>query len=160
MLTGRIHVHISMGQTILLPINSHSNLILAIHKHIIKGNTLGSLACITQFHMMKNWGWDKRVFYDVHVHLTGVLAQSVERPPHNREVVGSKPVRVIPKDVKRRELLLPCLAFNNKSNVDLALLSGCRAHDQLGKKNFHFRFNLIKFGVDFKRLLLNEIADC
>ena len=27
-------------------------------------------------------------------------------------------------------------------------------HDRLGKKNFHFRFNLIKFGVDFKRLLL------
>ena len=27
-------------------------------------------------------------------------------------------------------------------------------HDQLGKQNFHFRFNLIKFGVDFKRLLL------
>ena len=31
--------------------------------------------------------------------------------------------------------------------VDLALLSGCRAHDQLGKKNF--RFGLIKFGVDY-----------
>ena len=30
-----------------------------------------------------------------------VLAQSVERPPHNREVVGSIPGRVIPKDVKR-----------------------------------------------------------
>ena len=45
---------------------------------------------------------------------TGVLAQSVERPPHNREVVGSNPGRVIPKDVKRWELLLPCLAFNNK----------------------------------------------
>ena len=41
-----------------------------------------------------------------------VLAQSVERPPHNREVVGSIPGRVIPKDVKRWELLLPCLAFN------------------------------------------------
>ena len=40
------------------------------------------------------------------------LAQSVERPPHNREVVGSIPGRVIPKDVKRWELLLPCLAFN------------------------------------------------
>ena len=64
--------------------------------------------------------------------------------------------KYIPKDVKRRELLLPCLAFSSKgkSNVDLALLSGCRAHDQLGKKNFHFRFNLITFGVDFKRLLL------
>ena len=45
---------------------------------------------------------------------TGVLAQSVERPPHNRQVVGLNPGRVIPKDVKRRELLLPCLAFNNK----------------------------------------------
>ena len=33
----------------------------------------------------------------------GVLAQSVERPPHNREVVGSNPGRVIPKDVKRWE---------------------------------------------------------
>ena len=43
-----------------------------------------------------------------------MLAQSVERPPHNREVVGLNPGRVIPKDVKRRELLLPCLAFNNK----------------------------------------------
>ena len=41
-----------------------------------------------------------------------VLAQSVERPPHNREVVGSIPGRVIPKDVKRWELLLPCLALN------------------------------------------------
>ena len=41
-----------------------------------------------------------------------VLAQAVERPPHNREVVGSIPGRVIPKDVKRWELLLPCLAFN------------------------------------------------
>ena len=41
-----------------------------------------------------------------------VLAPSVERPPHNREVVGSIPGRVIPKDVKRWELLLPCLAFN------------------------------------------------
>ena len=61
--------------------------------------------------------------------------------PHDREVVGSNPGRVIPKDVKRWELLLPCLAF------DLALLSGCRAHDQLGKKNF--RFGLIKFGVDY-----------
>ena len=45
--------------------------------------------------------------------------------------------------------MLPCLAFKNKgySNVDLALLSGCRAYDQLGKKNF--RFGLIKFGVDY-----------
>ena len=43
-----------------------------------------------------------------------VLAQSVERPPHIREVVGSNPGRVIPKDVKRWELLLPCLAFKNK----------------------------------------------
>ena len=43
-----------------------------------------------------------------------MLAQSVERPPHNRDVVGSNPGRVIPKDVQRRELLLPCLAFNNK----------------------------------------------
>ena len=41
-----------------------------------------------------------------------VLAQSVERPPHNREVVGSIPGRVIPTDVKRWELLLPCLALN------------------------------------------------
>ena len=41
-----------------------------------------------------------------------VLAQSVERPPHNREVVGSISGSVIPKDVKRWELLLPCLAFN------------------------------------------------
>ena len=41
-----------------------------------------------------------------------VLAQSVERLPHNREVVGSIPGRVIPKDVKRWELLLPCLALN------------------------------------------------
>ena len=40
---------------------------------------------------------------------TGDLAQSVERPPHNREVVGSNPGRAIPKDVKTRELLLPCL---------------------------------------------------
>ena len=80
------------------------------------------------------------------------MAKSVERPPHNREVLGSNPGRVIPKDVNRRELLLPCLASNNKgkSNVDLALISGCRAHDQLGKKNFHFRFNLTKFGVDLK----------
>ena len=29
-------------------------------------------------------------------------------------VVGLNPGRVIPKDVKRWELLLPCLAFNNK----------------------------------------------
>ena len=41
-----------------------------------------------------------------------VSAQSVERPPHNREVVGSIPGRVIPKDVKRWELMLPCLALN------------------------------------------------
>ena len=39
---------------------------------------------------------------------TGVLAQSVERPPHNQEVVGSNPGRAIPKDGKRWELLLPC----------------------------------------------------
>ena len=45
---------------------------------------------------------------------TGVLSQTVERPPHNREVVGSNPGRVIPKDIKRQELLLPCLAFNIK----------------------------------------------
>ena len=45
---------------------------------------------------------------------TDALALSVERPPHNREVMGSNPDRVIPKDVKRRELLLPCLAFSNK----------------------------------------------
>ena len=43
---------------------------------------------------------------------------------------------------------------NVTKQVYLALLSGCRARDQLGKKNFHLRFNLIKFEVDFKRLLL------
>ena len=81
--------------------------------------------------------------------VTGVLAQSVERPPHNREEVGSNPSRVIPKYVKRRKLMLPCQAFSNKgeSYVDLALLSGCRAHDQLGKRNFHFRFNNIWSGL-------------
>ena len=45
-------------------------------------------------------------------YVIALLAQSVERPPHNREVVGSIPGRVIPKDVKRWELLLPCLALN------------------------------------------------
>ena len=52
------------------------------------------------------------VLYCIVYTIQCVLAQSVERPPHNREVVGSIPGRVIPKDVKRWELLLPCLAFN------------------------------------------------
>ena len=34
------------------------------------------------------------------IQIAGVLAQSVERPPHYREVVGSNHGRVIPKDVK------------------------------------------------------------
>lgn len=42
------------------------------------------------------------------------VGSSVERPPHNREVVGSIPGLVIPKDVKRWELMLPCLALNKK----------------------------------------------
>ena len=81
-----------------------------------------------------------------------MLAQSVERPPHNREVVGSNPGRVIPEDVKRRELLLPRLAFNNKGIEQRRSQAGAdqwlpRAHDQLGKKNFHLRFNKIWSGL-------------
>ena len=79
---------------------------------------------------------------------TGVLAQLVERPPHNQEVVGSIPGRVIPKDVKRWELLLPCFAFNNKGieqrrSGAAQWLPGSRS---IGQKKNHF--GLIKFGVD------------
>ena len=63
-----------------------------------------------------NCGWENITDKLIYV-LTGVLAQSVERLPHNWEVVGSNRGCVIPKDVKRWELLLPCLAFNNKDRA-------------------------------------------
>ena len=63
---------------------------------------------------------------------SGVLAQSVERP---------RPFEPRPRHVWRSTIR------DRASNVDLALLSGCRAHDQLGKKNFHFRFNKIWSGL-------------
>ena len=45
-----------------------------------------------------------------------MLAQSVERLPHNREVVGSIPGRVIPKDVNNNN--------NNNNYIYRALNTG------------------------------------
>ena len=72
-----------------------------------------------------------------------MLAQSVERPPHNREVVGSIPGRVIPKDVKRWELLLPSLfgvqhlkGIEQRRSGAAQWLPGPRS---IGQKDFPFR---------------------
>ena len=71
-----------------------------------------------------------------------MLAQSVERPPHNREVVGSIPGRVIPKDIKRWELLLPCFGVQHLKGIEqrrsgaAQWLPGPRS---IGQKDFPFR---------------------
>ena len=72
-----------------------------------------------------------------------MLAQSVERPPHNREVVGSIPGRVIPKDVKRWELLLYTLfgvqhlkGIEQRRSGAAQWLPGPRS---IGQKDFPFR---------------------
>ena len=75
-----------------------------------------------------------------------MLAQSVERPPHNREVVGSIPGRVIPKDVKRWELLLPLFGAQHLKGIEqrrpgaAQWLPGPRSIGQkeFPKKIFHF----------------------
>ena len=65
--------------------------------------------------------------------------------------MGSIPGRVIPKDVKRWELLLPCLAFNNKGieqrrSGAAQWLPGSRS---IRQKEFSFRFNKIWSGLKY-----------
>ena len=71
-----------------------------------------------------------------------MLAQSVERPPHNREVVGSIPGRVIPKDVKKVGVAATLFGVQHLKGIEqrrsgaAQWLPGPRS---IGQKEFPFR---------------------
>ena len=70
-----------------------------------------------------------------------VLAQSVERPPHNREVVGSIPGRVIPKDVKGGSCCYPVWrsTFERDRATSIWRCSVAAGPRSIGQKDFPFR---------------------